>query len=93
MKTLAIFVLPFIAAVVVGRDLVKNLPCERIPGANKQRGNLWMHDGYSYCKSRSSEKSGTIYMYCRMRNVCAATARLTRQGIFVVSSEHRCHNN
>ncbi len=79
----------FVAAIVVGRDPKGNLPVHLIPKATKQKTDLYMHDGFSYTTNSRTPKM--TYLTCRHCRTCQARARLSKDGIFYLSSVHTCH--
>ncbi len=80
---------------IVAYDVDRNLPVTLIPSGTKLKGNLWMHDGYSYYQN--VQKNDKKYLFCRMRGVrgktkCQASAWLTADGRFKCGTfPHTCH--
>ena len=75
---------------VVAHDAELNLPVTYIPDGSKHKKAIYMHNGYSYLRSR--EKNGIKYLRCRMMGRCRVVAKLTRTGVFSYTHEHTCHD-
>ncbi len=74
---------------MVGRDLKDNLPVHLLPKGTKHKTELYMHNGFSYTKNR--KRPNMTYLTCRHCRTCQARARLSKDGIFYLSSVHTCH--
>ncbi len=81
------FVLSFYT-VLVAREPSESSPVFMIPSATKYGYPMWVHEGRQYFRYR--EFNGALYLRCRLKKVCKARARISKERRFYLSSPHTC---